>query len=146
MMLFNVVFKVYKREDVQEASEICNATFKLEKQTLLIRILNGDPYYAYHCVRESSLEEAIPNKRRYIQKQLRKGIEIAPKIVTYISGTPDLFLREPLDNAHLPPKYRFSGCSRMISPEGGAPQRYSSWGGEEEQEDDLYALTLNGDV
>jgi hypothetical protein len=122
-MKYKIIFKTYITDFDIDPEEVGRGFVWLENNALKIRISNGDPYFVYSCIKDTSIEEMIV-------KRLKSSRRIAyahnDTISLYISRTPELFVREPLDTALLPPKYRISSSPRIVaSDETGLEQSRS---------------------
>jgi len=107
-MKFKIIFVTYITEYDMDAEQVANGIVWFENNILKIRVLEGDPYFAYNCISDSNIEDYV---ERY-----EKNNKTTP-IRFYVSRTPELFVREPLEMSRLPPSYRFSSSPRLTAPD-----------------------------
>ena len=113
-MKYNIIFKTYITDFDIDPEEVGRGQVWLENDKLKIKITSGDPYFIYSCVKDSTIEEAIKKRLKSSRRTAYAHNDI---ISMYVSRNPELFVREPLDTALLPPKYRFSSSPRITAPD-----------------------------
>lgn len=113
-MKYKIIFKTYVTDFDLDPEEVGRGFVWIENNKLVIKLVSGDPYFIYSCVKDSTIEESIIKRIKSTRRRIQNHNDV---INMYVSRSPELFVREPLETALLPPKYRFSSAPRITAPD-----------------------------